>query len=94
MRNPFTRENLGRQLREAYSMGRLNLIFVPLILLAALAAGSLLWRGIDVRLAQSSGGIAGIVSIMDCQPTGQRPTREVAGVDRSCHDGRGPRPSG
>jgi hypothetical protein len=72
MRNPFTRENLGHRLREAYSMGWLNLLFAPLVLLAGLAAGSLLWRGIDVRLAQGSGGVAGIVSIMDCQPTGHR----------------------
>jgi hypothetical protein len=72
MRNPFARENLGHQLREAYSMGWFNLIFVPFIVLPGLAAGSLLWRGIDVGLAQSSGGVAGIVSIIDCQPTGRR----------------------
>ena len=53
-------------------MGWLNLIFVPLIVLPGLAAGSLLWRGIDARLAESSGGVAGTVSIIDCQPTGRR----------------------
>jgi len=72
MQNPFTRANLGHQLEAAYFMGWLNLVFVALIVLPAVAAGSLLGRGIDARLAQSPGGVAGTVSIIDCQPTGRR----------------------
>jgi hypothetical protein len=50
------------------------LVFVLLVGLSALAACSLLWRGIDVRLAQGSVGIAGTASIIDCEPTGRMRT--------------------
>jgi hypothetical protein len=88
MRNPFGRENLRYQLREARSIGWFNLVLVSLIGLSGLAAGSLLWRGIEAGLAQTSGGIAGIASIIDCQPTGRSQSGWRCAGDFTSDDGR------
>jgi len=72
MPNPFTRENLGHQLREFLNLGWFNLLFLPLVVVPAVAAGSLFWRGIDAWRAQGAGGVAGTASIVDCQPAGRR----------------------
>jgi hypothetical protein len=71
VRRIFTRENLTERLREARQMGWLH-IFGVFVVAASLAGASLLWRGIEMWRVQGPGGIAGTVTIMSCEPTGDR----------------------
>jgi hypothetical protein len=88
VRNPFTRDNLAYQVREASKVGWFNLVLVFIILVPAMIAVALIWRGVEVWWSQGVHGVAGTVRITNCAQRGRTSSGWTCEGEFTSGDGR------